>query len=71
MPQRGRLRAWRVAVVKIDQSHGSYVCDVHYVVARSRRSAVRQAKTLSGYTGRALDHEGRLSRIDVLEDLDD
>lgn len=57
------LRSWNVSVG--DQYHHRW----HYVVARTRKSAIRQAKRLEGYIGDDLDNERRIRRCEALETL--
>ncbi len=42
----------------------------HYVIAKSRRQAVRQAKTLAGFRGDACSSNIGVAHVEVLEEFD-
>ena len=73
------LRSWLVKVRSANQASRSdgwgdrYVYHPvvdHYVIARTKKSAIRQAKRMAGYRNEKLETGGNVLRVEQLDSLE-
>jgi len=64
-----KLRSWKILVKPVFNSSTTRA-KPHYVVARTAKSAIRQAKAMEGYPYRYLDSRAGVIGINVLEELE-